>query len=604
VQPSLSLNGSGSGPVEPGTVDLSGRCVGSSYILVCPVGQGATGTVWRGIDRSTGEQVAVKILHEGLLRQPKLVTRFVQERTILMMVRHQNIVGVRDLFSVGESIGLVMDYVAGGSLRDRLRGAGTLPAAESARLLAQVAAALAETHALNVVHRDVKPDNILLDGTGESTEIRLTDFGIARVLDAAGLTTPHAVIGTPYYMAPETISGGDAAPPADVYALGVTLYELVCGHTPYTGEPFAVLHGHLEDPPPRPAGMPDEVWQVIEECLAKDPERRPPAAELHETLRELARRTEGIPALPAPMDSVPTEPRSLTTGSLRADRRPPHPDRVRPARKRPRNGPRSWLFGRHGLVVTLVVGTLAASGWGGYSAWKLRNDRAGTPTAAGPHSSAGPFAGAAPITGSAPAGGTGPGATPSLEALRPSAAVVPAGLGLNGASAPPPAPPVSGTGASDQTGSRLPAGAGAQAGATAGPAQVGATAGPGKAGGSIAFGPWRCGEQYSWDLGHPVLVQPCHALGSTIRVRGDMEAMPGVQADIALAVHDAATDEIVAGPHHCQGVMFTDFMLKHSCGPADLQAPRGRRYVIVQTWEYTGRPLLPRGTVRGPEFEW
>jgi serine/threonine-protein kinase len=297
VQPSLSLNGSGSGPVEPGTVDLSGRCVGNSYILVCPVGQGATGTVWRGIDRATGEQVAVKLLHEGLLRQPKLVTRFVQERTILMMVRHQNIVGVRDLFSVGESIGLVMDYVAGGSLRDRLRGAGTLPAAEAARLLAQVAAALAETHALGVVHRDVKPDNILLDGTGESTEIRLTDFGIARVLDAAGLTTPHAVIGTPYYMAPETISGGDAAPPADVYALGITLYELVCGHTPYVGEPFAVLHGHLEDQPARPAGMPDEVWRVIEECLDKDPDRRPPAAELHETLRELARSTRCPPKL-------------------------------------------------------------------------------------------------------------------------------------------------------------------------------------------------------------------------------------------------------------------------------------------------------------------
>ncbi|GIE29356.1 hypothetical protein Ait01nite_024010 [Actinoplanes italicus] len=600
MQPSLSLNGSGSGPVEPGTVDLSGRCVGSSYILVCPVGQGATGTVWRGIDRATGEQVAVKLLHEGLLRQPKLVTRFVQERTILMMVKHQNIVGVRDLFSVGESIGLVMDYVSGGSLRDRLRGAGTLPAAEAAGLLAQVAAALAETHALSVVHRDVKPDNILLDGTGESTEIRLTDFGIARVLDAAGLTTPHAVIGTPYYMAPETISGGDAAPPADVYALGVTLYELVCGHTPFTGEPFAVLHGHLEDAPPRPAGMPDEVWQVIEECLDKDPDRRPPAAELHETLRELARRTAGIPALASPMDSVPTEPRGLTTGSLKADRRPPHPDRVRPFRKRPRNGPRSWLFGRHGLVVTLVVGTLAASGWGGYSAWQLRDERAGESTAAGPQPSQG--AGGGPI-GGGPAGGALPGVAPSLEALRPSPTVVPAGLGLNPGAASM-APPAAGKGASDQAGVRVPAGAGAQIGATAGPAQVGATAGPGKVGGKLAFGPWRCGEQYSWDLGHPVLVQPCHALGSTIRVRGDMEAMPGVQADMALSVHDAVTDEIVAGPHHCQGVMFTDFMLKHSCGPAELQAPHGRRYVIVQTWEYTGRPLLPRGTVRGPEFDW
>ncbi|MEU8615461.1 protein kinase, partial [Actinoplanes sp. NPDC048791] len=139
MQPDSTANGAGLD--EPATVDLSGRCVGNSYILICPVGQGATGTVWRGIERTSGEQVAVKLLHEGLLRQPKLVTRFVQERTILMMVRHEHIVGVRDLFSAGESLGLVMDFVAGGSLRERLRSAGTLAPAEAARLLAQVAAA-------------------------------------------------------------------------------------------------------------------------------------------------------------------------------------------------------------------------------------------------------------------------------------------------------------------------------------------------------------------------------------------------------------------------------------------------------------------------------
>jgi len=103
------------------TLDLSGRCVGSSYILIRPIGQGATGTVWRGVDRASGEPVAVKLLHESLLRQPKLVTRFVQERTILLMLRHRNVVRVRDLFSVGESLGLVMDLVPGGSLREHLR---------------------------------------------------------------------------------------------------------------------------------------------------------------------------------------------------------------------------------------------------------------------------------------------------------------------------------------------------------------------------------------------------------------------------------------------------------------------------------------------------
>src|SRR4051812_41993644 len=136
----------GTGPGEAATADLSGRCVGNSYVLVCPVGHGATGTVWRGIDRSTGGDVAVKLLHEGLLRQPKLVTRFVQERTILMMMRHENIVGVRDLFSMGGTLALVMDYVAGGSLRNRLAAAGTLPPAAAAGLLAQVAAGLTQAH--------------------------------------------------------------------------------------------------------------------------------------------------------------------------------------------------------------------------------------------------------------------------------------------------------------------------------------------------------------------------------------------------------------------------------------------------------------------------
>ena len=106
MQSSLSKRSerSGAGTGEAATADLSGRLVGNSYVLVCPVGHGATGTVWRGIDRATGADVAVKLLHEGLLRQPKLVIRFVQERTILMMMRHENIVGVHDLFSVGGSL--------------------------------------------------------------------------------------------------------------------------------------------------------------------------------------------------------------------------------------------------------------------------------------------------------------------------------------------------------------------------------------------------------------------------------------------------------------------------------------------------------------------
>jgi serine/threonine protein kinase len=189
------------------TMDLSGRCVGSSYVLQHPIGQGATGTVWRGLDRASGEAVAVKLLHESLLRQPKLVTRFVQERTILLMLRHRNVVRVRDLFSVGETLALVMDLVDGGSLRDHLREHGPMPAGEAARLACQVAAALAEAHELGVVHRDLKPDNILLGHWDGRLDTRLTDFGVARILNTPSMTTPNTVMGTPHYMAPEAFHG-------------------------------------------------------------------------------------------------------------------------------------------------------------------------------------------------------------------------------------------------------------------------------------------------------------------------------------------------------------------------------------------------------------
>ncbi|WP_249024681.1 serine/threonine-protein kinase, partial [Couchioplanes caeruleus] len=292
------------------TLDLSGRCVGSSYILLRPIGHGATGTVWRGVDRSSGEPVAVKLLHESLLRQPKLVTRFVQERTILLMLRHRNVVRVRDLFSVGESLGLVMDLVPGGSLRDYLRERPTLAPAEAARLGSQVAAALAEAHELGIVHRDLKPDNILLHREDDRPDIRLTDFGIARVLNAPSLTTTHAVVGTPHYMAPEAFHSSTITPAADVYALGVLLYEMVSGRPPYDSDTVTdLMRLHLEGAPERRPGIPDPLWDVIASCMEHKPRLRPAAAELAVDLGDVARRVDA-PALPAPAPRSPASPDS------------------------------------------------------------------------------------------------------------------------------------------------------------------------------------------------------------------------------------------------------------------------------------------------------
>ena len=573
MQSSPSLTGSTS--AEPATADLSGRCVGNSYILIAPVGQGATGTVWRAIERNSGAYVAVKLLHETLLRQPKLVTRFVRERTILMMMRHENIVGVRDLFSVGESLALVMDFVAGGSLRDRLAAVGTLPPAEAAHLLAQVAAALTQAHELGVVHRDVKPDNILLQprptGVAEPDQVKLTDFGIARVLDTAGLTTPHAIMGTPHYMAPEA-AAGVVDPAADVYAVGIVLYELVSGHPPYAGEPLAVLRRHVEQEPERPSGMPDEVWDVITWCLAKDPARRPSADELAAELRALARRTAGEPAQP-----VAERVTVLNAGA------PAHPSAPRvPARRRPRNGPRSWLWRRPGLMVVLITALMGVSGVGGAKVWRLLDSTSARSAARA--------------------------AEPAIHLPSVGRLAEPAG------SAPAPRPSASGPApvlVADTPADGLPAagafggdGGDGRAAISAGTGRAVVTAGPGGVRGSVSFGPWRCGDDYTWDLGHPVLAKPCHSIGDAVRVMGMMEAMPGIQADFALSIRDASSDAVVAGPYVCKSLMFTDFEMKHNCGPIDLRPPRGHRYVVAETWTYTGRSILPCGIARGPAFDW
>jgi serine/threonine-protein kinase len=144
----------------------------------------------------------------------------------------------------------------------------------------------------------------------------------------------------------------------------------------------------------------------------------------------------------------------------------------------------------------------------------------------------------------------------------------------------------------------------AAAAVTAGPVRAAGTAAPGRVSGSVSFGPWRCGDDYTWDVGHPVLAKPCDSIGGAIRVMGMMEAMPGIQADFTLSIRDAASDAVVAGPFVCPGVLFTDFEMKHNCGPIDLQPPRGHRYVVAETWTYTGRSILPGGIARGPAFDW
>lgn len=311
------------------------RPVGSKYLLEEPLGRGATGTVWRARQRETagaeaavagqpGETVAIKVLKEELASDPDIVMRFLRERSVLLRLTHPNIVRVRDLVVEGDLLALVMDLVDGPDLHRYLRENGPFSPVAASLLTAQVADALAASHADGVVHRDLKPANVLLRQYDGQMYPMLTDFGIARLADSPGLTRTHEFVGTPAYVAPESAEGRPQTSAVDVYGAGILLYELVTGRPPYSGATaLEVLHQHLSAEPRRPSTVPDPLWTVMERCLRKNPAERPSAENLARALRVVAEgvgvhanpaqiaAAEGVAALlapdpaPAPVPDVP-----------------------------------------------------------------------------------------------------------------------------------------------------------------------------------------------------------------------------------------------------------------------------------------------------------
>ncbi|MGN7191530.1 serine/threonine-protein kinase [Curtobacterium sp. MCBA15_004] len=277
-----------------------GEPLGASYRLVDLLGTGATGEVWRAEHTATSEHVAAKLLRAELAADPAIVERFVRERTVLLGLQHPSIVRVRDLVVEGDRLAIVMDLVGGGSARDLLAASGTLPPRDALTIAAETLDALAAAHAQDVTHRDVKPDNVLLaDGwaPGATGLVRVSDFGIASVVADRERTTT-GLLGTPQYMAPESISHGRSGPAADVYGAGIMLYELLAGRTPFAGPgtDFAVAYRHVTSDPPR-LEVPDALWSTLSALLAKDPGARPAATEAAATLRRLARALSDAPAL-------------------------------------------------------------------------------------------------------------------------------------------------------------------------------------------------------------------------------------------------------------------------------------------------------------------
>jgi serine/threonine-protein kinase len=262
---------------------------GGRIRLVKQLGRGAMGTVHLGEDVVLGRRVAVKELAGPLAAVPEVRERFMREARALAQISSPHVVQIFDLYQEGERQFLSMELCEGDDLAARLRKAGSLSAREAARLGAQIAEALASAHGRGVIHRDLKPANVLFSGD----DIKVADFGLARLGDSA-MTQEGAVMGTPYYMAPEQTRGAAVDARADLYALGCVLFEMLSGKPPYSGTVQEVLLAHAspETPPvldPVGVGAPEPLCALVSRLLAKDPAARPgEAKEVAEALRAMA----------------------------------------------------------------------------------------------------------------------------------------------------------------------------------------------------------------------------------------------------------------------------------------------------------------------------
>jgi HAMP domain-containing protein/predicted Ser/Thr protein kinase len=266
-----------SGPhVAPGSV-FSGR-----YDVLGTIGKGGMGVVYRARDRQLDEVVALKVLRSDVLKDdPTLIDRFKQEIKLARRITHRNVLRTHDFGETQGTPYISMEYLEGVTLKDLIRGKGALPLPVGLRIAKQMCLGLEAAHQEGVVHRDIKPQNMLI--IPETGDLKIMDFGIARVSEmkagAAGLTSTGTVMGTPDYMPPEQAQGHAADFRSDIYSLGVVFYEMFTGHVPFDGDSvMAVVLAHIQKPAPSPRqanpAIPPELEAIILRCLEKSPAKR------------------------------------------------------------------------------------------------------------------------------------------------------------------------------------------------------------------------------------------------------------------------------------------------------------------------------------------
>jgi eukaryotic-like serine/threonine-protein kinase len=329
--------------------------LGGRYRLDERIGAGGMGEVWRATDTTLRRRVAVKLLPPEVARDAERLAKFRIEAQSAAAVQHPGIAQVYDYCddADGGLPYLVMELVDGTSL-DRLLEDGPLGAAFTMSIVAQVAEGLAAAHAAGVVHRDIKPQNLLATREGQ---IKITDFGIARMMRSAVATSTGELVCTPAYLAPERGLGAAATPAADLYALGIVAYQCLAGRLPFTGEPLAVVLAHQNQPlPPLPRQVPAKAAALVAALTAKSPEARPAsaaevaawAAQLQGTLTHRQARPVPPAAFPAAEPGTPS-PAAMPLAMPAAG---PGGRRRRPGR----------LGGRAGLALA-SVGVVGLAGW-------------------------------------------------------------------------------------------------------------------------------------------------------------------------------------------------------------------------------------------------
>ncbi|GII53858.1 serine/threonine protein kinase [Planotetraspora thailandica] len=375
------------------TDPIVGHLLDGRYRVESRIARGGMASVYLALDIRLDRTVAVKVMHHTLAEDPQFVRRFIGEARSVASLSHPNIVQVFDQGTDGKLVYLSMEYVPGRTLRDVLRERGRLPAREALEIVIPVLAALGAAHQAGLIHRDVKPENVLLTDNGR---VKVVDFGLARAVEATNQTKTGMMIGTIGYMSPEQVTAGVADARSDVYSAGIMLFELLTGRQPYEGEtPMSVAYRHVHDSVPVPSalveGIPAPLDALVAAATDRDPAKRPSdatamlvaAVQVH---RQLPKTPQQLPkagahaAPPAtPAQPAPAEPYStgqmLAVGLNTPRQNPPanvtrtmvhpRPDMLTAAPETPRSRKpgifrAGWFVA--GLALLMVAG-IALTGW-------------------------------------------------------------------------------------------------------------------------------------------------------------------------------------------------------------------------------------------------